>query len=795
MMKTDQKHSMDSRRRGVALIIVLGFLSLMVMLAVAFVIQARIERLVADASLDGMRTRQMAQTAIAAGMQDYLNAILSVPASDTRYDIFLSGMGDSIAYYFSGETMGDERLIVGKAADWLTNEETLTAVSNKVADAQWIWVREEPGRRSRILGRYAYACVDISGYLDANLLGQNYQENKLGLYGATTNRNNIRVMTYDSAFRQTVTGGDQDLLSTYQKNWKGFDTPAALLNLTDGTIKTGSDEDKDRWAELGMNETDPLDVEYLAPYSYAALHRTDGSGNEKYLLSSRGLQNDPDFSRLVNRAEHNISVADVAKALADYESTSVTPVGVDYPSIKNVPMFNEFVVRASIQEGVAEDGAISYALKVEIRPEFWYPFPSEDNERGTLFTVLAPTTSGSFSGGEPSDHIGIQIAPASGEWGVDREALVLGSPTTVPPGAAFEVKAKFNDGNPYGPDGGEWTYVFPVMHRSGEALPSGMQFRVLVNLRNIELQASGTAVDKSPPKLQYNFEETLSAGSPPTDWVSWAVNDPRLNHDENNWIAPDSGNSYGSINDVAISAKEEAAQRGMPPGDYFYCRNGAMETPAELGYFSSGYSWETLNIFSEEGIQLMNRAVSDPDVWQLVDSTNAVFFTNGTINPYTRSTNVLNAAFYGLDKREVPNMPDKLSQSNQLVQANLLDPLVGTITNLTVKDGYAGWSRALTNRLWNMVSPKLNKNQRVALLHNTWGLFNDSDRLFVIFVTAQSIKEGDNPSGLGNWNSEEDMITGERRAVALCWIDGGADGSKDSLSREMNIIMFQYLNE
>ena len=48
------------------MIVVLGFLSIMVMMAVAFLTQARVERLVAGAALESMRTRQLAQSAIAA---------------------------------------------------------------------------------------------------------------------------------------------------------------------------------------------------------------------------------------------------------------------------------------------------------------------------------------------------------------------------------------------------------------------------------------------------------------------------------------------------------------------------------------------------------------------------------------------------------------------------------------------------------------------------------------------------------------------------------------------------------
>ena len=61
------------------MIVVLGFLSLMIMMAVAFLTQARVERMVAAFSLEGMRTRQVTQTAIAAAMQDYLNAQKTFP--------------------------------------------------------------------------------------------------------------------------------------------------------------------------------------------------------------------------------------------------------------------------------------------------------------------------------------------------------------------------------------------------------------------------------------------------------------------------------------------------------------------------------------------------------------------------------------------------------------------------------------------------------------------------------------------------------------------------------------------
>ena len=54
-----------------ALIVVLGFLSIMVMMAVAFLTHARTERMVAGATMEGMRGRQLLRTALNAAMNDY----------------------------------------------------------------------------------------------------------------------------------------------------------------------------------------------------------------------------------------------------------------------------------------------------------------------------------------------------------------------------------------------------------------------------------------------------------------------------------------------------------------------------------------------------------------------------------------------------------------------------------------------------------------------------------------------------------------------------------------------------
>lgn len=786
-------HCGEDRRRGVALIIVLGFLTIMILMAIAFLTQARVERLVSDSSLEGMRTRQIGQTAIAAAMQDYLNALLSISPAQTTHDVFLSGdEPGSLGFYYSGEFIGDDRLLIGKVEDWLLDEHLAAALEGGLPDdgaknAEWIWVRQQPGARSRILGRYAYACFDMSGLLDANLLGTEYGDD-VPQFGDRTNRTNVRKMVYE-ALSQSAGGNSQLKLNLYQRIWKGFDTPAALLHLTDGDWNDGRNSGPNRWLGADMDESlvGGISASSLSSYSYAALHREDGSGKEKVACVASEIQQDADFDDILAGAKQT----DVVKAMQDYESSATAPQGVDYPSVKNVPMINEIGVQARLVEmPIGVTGTSTYELELRLRLEFWYPFPSADNAIGGAFTMPVPTIGGDIKNADPSRDIWVQMAGVVG-GGFDT-TIQAGGASSVP--ASLTVPANYNNNLPYyaqNAANGEIVYTIQLLKAGVAVMPGGMQLQINnVKLGKPLVLTSGSPVDSTPQEaLDISFGGVAPFGASPTVWKSIGVSDPRLNHDVDAWSIEDPP-TWKLINAAAIGAKGEAKTKmGFPPGDQLYCRNGPMKCPAELGYLSSGTPWETLDVFSVKGISLMNRLVDEDraDFFQTYD----VFFTNGTINPYTRHTNVLNAAFYGVDIREVPGIAGEPKNTERL-NGNKLKLIVDAMMAEPVKNGYAGWGKILASK---NLPQDLNKNMRIAIMNDTWGLFNESDRLFVVAVIAQSIKEGGDPSGLGNWNAVDDVITGERRAVALCWMDGSADVGGNSLARELNIIMFQYLNE
>lgn len=818
-MKPAPSTAFQSRRneRGVALIIVLGFLGLMVMMAVAFMVQARVERMVADSTLEGMRARQVAQTGIAAAIQDYMNYIKGLGNDQTKAmtNLFLSGdLNVSASYHYSDIFYDSTNLWNGEAADWLpdtfTSKDSSVNIDN-IKDMEWIWVRQKPNTRSRILGRYAYACFNLSGGVDANLLGRAFgQEIPGNGYGAQTNRNNVRKMLLNGVRAAPSTDTAPQLrLARYQSMWQGFDTPAALVKLTDGKNNDGQNSGDNRWANYDMDEKSvgPLATDHLSCYSYAATHK----GEKTPLLKEsdiHSLMSNESFRNMVGRmGGGQKQIDEIEMALKDYftdKSSPTYPAGTDYPSVAAVPMFNEIMAEMKLEKSEGK-----CQLKVTITPEFWCPFPSEDNDDGDTYLLEAPRMGGGSSR-DTSEAIWITFlsAPVGGK---PSQQIKLKQVDVQP--ASYNVTAAQAREKPYSPGDFVYTLEFDDVPPDSEGnIPDIMLFqsRGIIFNKPWYLTRRGHNVDATPSGSQNDFTWNISpaglmlAGGKNTGKGGLEVEDPRLNHDKNLWTATDSG-TIGAENSCLQPARRRAAAKmGYDPGEYMYCRNAPMQTPAEFGYIPIYVSapWMTLDIFSDNGVDFMNSLVCDQNVWDMLESYK-VYYTNGTINPYARDQAVLNGAFFGLDIREVPNVPGKPDKSSEVCGPTdtkrissliLKDKAPKPNRDTFDKSGPGGWARVL--RADSQELPGLNKNQRVMLAHNTWGLFNDSDSLFLVFVVAQSITEApEKVNPVGDWDEKDDMITGERWAVALCWMDTSAEGASDDLTQEMDIIMFKYLNE
>ena len=332
---------------------------------------------------------------------------------------------------------------------------------------------------------------------------------------------------------------------------------------------------------------------------------------------------------------------------------------------------------------------------------------------------------------------------------------------------------------------------------------------------SIPVQFTGADIDGSfkvrPLATQSGGGLQITTGGRSVDWIDgsfidlsaagrylpwektaryWEVSDPRLNHVSLEWEpGPDEG-TMGKLN-LAATLKGYGTN-----GDStnFYCRNAAMISPLDLGNFSTGNPWKTLEFCTKEGADALSRMVSRQTMDEVEDV--GVAYTNGTINPNTSSSNVLRAAFADLKfKDDGKALSD--NELNELIE--ILGQITETkkITDNSSSTQFKGACMRSVDWIWaepfqadGYYGKKWSKNERHRLIGSTWGLFNPNNSMFTVLVIGQSIKEG--PAQMGAW-SGDDVVTGERRAVALVWRDPTPPGI--NMPHEMFVKMFKMLDE
>lgn len=822
----------DASRRGIALIVVLGFLSIMLMMAVAFLTHSRMERMVAGTSLEAQRGRQLVRTAFSAAMNDYsrhlLGLVMPVHPDD---EFFLSEPPSGFGISGTGGTIGGSgiELLAGEALDWVPRKYT-NAPYNAITDvnnARWILVRENPtssGGQNRILGRYAYAIFDMSGGIDANLIARDVS---VAGNDARVASNRVR-----RSARQVPMGLLPEVLNyskfkSLRRGWKGFDSLQMLIKLTDGRYIDGQTDFESgdmpaygrypsaiRWSDPDRIENYPALasnlVSDLTPYSLSAFRgaRYDqGSGSwTPYTL----IDDTTVWTTTLDLISSQFAPgwqAWIDDALYDYTHNDPVPRGTDYPSPKNVPMFNEVAGTLNLVEQAdpLNPGYSDYFLEIELDFEFWYPFPSVDNNTGHTFELPSPTVGGSYSKLGTGENIWIRIVltpPAT-----DNLNFQLGPLAPLPP---VPVTARYSNGQPYLPGASPtFSYRLPII-RSGNTNLIEAGARLMI--QGVEVQepiyltrGTGINADMLPVGLPLSGAITLQDAAPEPATFARAVTDPRLNHLPGEWVDENNGN--GSLNDMNDAMKPGGADYDayIREGTNMYCRNGPMETPAELGFISNGRKWETIDLCTPAAVEVLAPLVADTNLFFSgtgggnVWNTDSVFYTNGTINPNTRSSNVLASVFYDLATQEVPNTETTVAGANPIDEetAQLIASQILQLTKAgkigTAFQAGSDWvqipAMQQNGTLWS--GHGLNNNQREALLRNTWGVFNPDNSLFTVVVVAQAIKEG--PSNVGIWDENEDMVTGERRAVALVWRDPFKTGQ--NLHHEMFIRMVRHLSD
>ena len=842
-MKKQLFHSDEESKRGVALIVVLGFLSIMILMAVAFVMQARVERLVSGATLEAQRGRQMARTALNAGMSDYSSQLYGenkfmLPPEDSDFDLFVSKppyASGEIQPSLAGEngTLSGSgiELMKGEARNWIPRR-YLESEDFAMDNARWVLVRQDPskgaGRENPVVGRYAYLCFDMSGGIDANLIALS---EGVAEVGNATNRASVR----DLGMRELKETADASRFKSLRRGWHGFDSLAELILLTNGRYNGGENSvavkyngtdyyyidegvsaeelppekmwgppggsGGSRWRsgegwtriETAANALHSTNVSDLVPYSLATFRGWEYNANTAKWKTDNLVAwdendewTDSDWRMALKGIDEQFEGGAIPdwweKALKDFTSDDVYPVGTNYPSPKNVPMINE--VGISITPHMPVAGTFQFQLDFDLMIEVWYPFPDPTNSITEDFSfgdfILG---GGSAQAAPPGINFRIPMILECETNQTDRRPIVewsvpLSSATANPP---MPFKAK--NGAPV-----VYTFSFSIpVQFTGADIDGSFKVRPLATQGGLQITTGGRSVDWIDGSII-----DLAAAGRYLPWEEtkryWEVSDPRINHIGEAWEPGPEDGTMGEINLAATS-------RGYGTnGDStnFYCRNAAMISPLDLGNFSTGNPWKTLEFCTKEGADALSRMVSRQTMDEVEDV--GVAYTNGTINPNTSSSNVLRAALADL----------KIKDDGKALEDSELVELIGVLTDITETktitpstDKFRGACMRGVDWIWaepfqadGYYGRKWSKNERHRLIGSTWGLFNPNNSMFTVLVIGQSIKEG--PLQPGAWSSD-DVVTGERRAVALVWRDPTPPGINKP--HEMFVKMFKMLDE
>lgn len=321
------------KEAGVSLIVVLGLLSVLTVLAIAFSRSMREGRLTSRSYADQVRAEALAQVALIRAMED-VNSTMQ----GCTYPYW--NPADALS---SGNPVGAAvcSLLVGEATNFIPRALWEDA-TNAAGLCRWTNIVSEGGSRTN--GRIAYLVVNCSGLLDANVIG----------------KEGTPVAGLDPSLLPDITNGDPGPFFSGRADDVRYETIAELAKLNTGV-------------------TDP--VSNLFIYSYdpgrdVYFTETNDLGRLRVSVTNKLCINDFASTNYGSRLTNLLSsagftyAADVASNIVNYldadripQTDSSTP-WLDAAGSEAVPLINEIVLQEN------PPGSTNYQFIVEL----WFPF-------------------------------------------------------------------------------------------------------------------------------------------------------------------------------------------------------------------------------------------------------------------------------------------------------------------------------------------------------------------------------------------------------------------------------------
>ncbi|MCB1070751.1 MAG: hypothetical protein H7A43_11210 [Verrucomicrobia bacterium] len=323
-------------REGIALVIVLGMLSLLVIIGVGFAISSRTERLAAKSYADSVRGKQMLQAAIARTLSDvdaYMNTFnLIYPDFE-----FLPSTGVTNAY--------------GMISDEATNyfpDSAQVSLQSENQKVEWI---ELQNNDNDLVGRYAYLIYNHSGMIDVNAVFPHVDRDQ-----------GESLFELDVNQLPEFGGNASQFSDNMSASWTRFES-FPELNV------------------IAINSGMVQKAENLFIYSRFPPDRNaiDGGYADKIDLAGDTTTLEGRQTEIVQGfTDCNIPNPDIVFLnLLDYVDDDFIPQDLNTFCTEPVPMINEMWVTSRIvKANSTTPGFYTYTHTISLNVELWHPFPS-----------------------------------------------------------------------------------------------------------------------------------------------------------------------------------------------------------------------------------------------------------------------------------------------------------------------------------------------------------------------------------------------------------------------------------
>jgi hypothetical protein len=673
-------------RQGIALVIVLGFLSLLIVLAVAFAISMRTERLTALAYLNKVTAENAKEAALARLMSDmdrqlkftttrslFPNAGVWVSTNGSTsdgLDLFPSAFNSPSGFTNSLNHLPLDIWYLALAEEGKARWQGITNSAVSVNE----------------IARYAYLVVDVSGLIDISVAGE------------LTHSNGITGRELSLEYLPEVQSSD--LLPNRTKFWKRFETIPELWQLARGgnglfsypsNIFVYSRFMADKFIAATTN-VDPLFIGY-----------------DEAAFSSNSFQADV-VSRLTNSGLTQADAQRVYWNLYEYVDVDSVPNRGPDPlrsiNTESVPMINEIVLSAELSRPQT-----NYVLDVYVDVETWHPFPSN-------------SPSVQFDESNLPFELTVAGNPASANAVVLNPPL---SPLIAMPGTFSQTAYSFRTNRFHfrgtGPLASDPTSI-------------GVQLRFNAG-KNLDMRLGPDVVDRVFPTFDSYPQALIQPATLPENSganklvsqprnCSVSVIDPRFNYDKKYWdrsSTPTMGKTNHNVAGMSGVLPVE-------PAGELYVRNGKLKSVAELGFLAigdAGRAWHTISLYDPDGAgsEVMHTVLDHFTI-----RTNKIF--SGKVHLDTPNDLAWKSVFLGADIESAPGY--KIDDFNWNDTAALRDRFLfkatSPITNIS-SVGWIGDSLLVQNNLSTDA-------RRESVIRNSYEMFGLRQNLFVVYLITQS---------------------------------------------------------